>query len=106
MDRRGCGALGDLPGGSIGSWANAVSADGSVVVGESSAAPGRSDAFRWSESEGHDLSRRPGKPCSGRVRRWNDHRRRTRRRGGQARLPLGLGEWSTGSRRSAGPDAP
>ncbi|HET8728340.1 MAG TPA: autotransporter domain-containing protein, partial [Alphaproteobacteria bacterium] len=42
--------LGYLPGGSI-SWANAVSADGSVVVGYSDSTPGR-QAFRWTEAGG------------------------------------------------------
>jgi probable HAF family extracellular repeat protein len=39
--------LGDLPGGSFQSYARGVSADGSVVVGESRSAPG-TEAFRWS----------------------------------------------------------
>jgi len=43
--------LGDLPGGSVGSWATAVSANGRVVVGSSRSALG-SEAFRWSRAEG------------------------------------------------------
>jgi probable HAF family extracellular repeat protein len=49
--------LGDLPGGRFGSYAQAVSADGSVVVGTSpSAASGSnvdySEAFRWTQATG------------------------------------------------------
>lgn len=49
--------LGDLPGGNFFSRANAVSADGSVVVGASSRddthnSLGRSEAFRWTEDGG------------------------------------------------------
>jgi probable HAF family extracellular repeat protein len=44
-------ALGDLPGGSFGSGATAVSSDGSVVVGTSSSASG-TEAFRWTASSG------------------------------------------------------
>ena len=43
--------LGDLPGGDIESTANAVSADGLVVVGESESANDR-EAFRWTAGEG------------------------------------------------------
>jgi probable HAF family extracellular repeat protein len=52
--------LGDLPGGSFGSSASGVSADGSVVVGGSSSAPGQ-QAFRWTQSGGMvGLGRLPG----------------------------------------------
>ena len=46
--------LGDLPGGQIASFATAVSADGSVVVGESSSAASDccGEAFRWSVETG------------------------------------------------------
>lgn len=44
-------ALGDLPGGKFSSRANGVSADGSVVVGNSISGPGR-EAFRWTATEG------------------------------------------------------
>ena len=43
--------LGDLPGGFTSSMANGVSADGSVVVGNSHSASGN-EAFRWTESGG------------------------------------------------------
>jgi probable HAF family extracellular repeat protein len=43
--------LGDFPGGIFFSQANGVSADGSVVVGESSSAAGF-EAFRWTEATG------------------------------------------------------
>lgn len=43
--------LGDLPGGSVGSWANDVSPDGSVVVG-SGTTDTRSEAFRWTAEDG------------------------------------------------------
>ncbi|WP_395094048.1 hypothetical protein [Armatimonas sp.] len=48
--------LGDLAGGSLGSWlffssANGVSSDGSVVVGESYSASG-TEAFRWTQAGG------------------------------------------------------
>ena len=43
--------LGDLSGGSFASRATAVSADGSVVVGESTTASGQ-EAFRWTQSGG------------------------------------------------------
>jgi probable HAF family extracellular repeat protein len=43
--------LGDLPGGTFSSGASAVSADGSVVVGQSSSASG-SQAFRWTSAGG------------------------------------------------------
>jgi probable HAF family extracellular repeat protein len=43
--------LGDLPGGSFESYASGVSADGSVVVGESRSASGF-EAFRWTRADG------------------------------------------------------
>src|SRR5262245_39101254 len=45
-------SLGDLPGGSFDSRANAVSADGSVVVGFGDNAAGYQDAFRWTAAAG------------------------------------------------------
>lgn len=50
----GMTGLGDLPGGQIASFATAVSADGSVVVGESSSAASDccGEAFRWSLETG------------------------------------------------------
>jgi probable HAF family extracellular repeat protein len=52
--------LGDLPGGTFSSYATGVSADGSVVVGRSSSAPGP-QAFRWTQSGGVvGLGRLPG----------------------------------------------
>ena len=54
--------LGDLPGGLNRSQANAVSADGSVVVGESHTDSGW-EAFRWSERDGMvGLGGLPGAP--------------------------------------------
>lgn len=44
--------LGDLPGGDVHSSAQGVSADGSVIVGESSSSPGLREAFRWSRETG------------------------------------------------------
>ena len=44
-------ALGDLPGGSYSSVASAISADGSIVVGDSSTDSGR-EAFRWTAETG------------------------------------------------------
>jgi probable HAF family extracellular repeat protein len=44
--------LGDLPGGGFESFGNGVSADGSVVVGFSSAPGGQYEAFRWTPSTG------------------------------------------------------
>ena len=46
--------LGDLPGGSFGSRAWGVSADGSVVVGRSRSASG-GEAFRWTDLNGNGL---------------------------------------------------
>ncbi|WP_287722282.1 hypothetical protein [Microcystis sp. M055S1] len=43
--------LGDLPGGSFSSDATGVSADGSVVVGQSTSASGN-EAFRWTQATG------------------------------------------------------
>jgi probable HAF family extracellular repeat protein len=43
--------LGDLPGGSTNSHAYGVSANGTVIVGEASAASG-GEAFRWTQEEG------------------------------------------------------
>ena len=60
--------LGDLPGGVFDSRANAVSGDGSVVVGTSSSASG-AQTFRWTAGggmvglgvlPGGNLSRQPG----------------------------------------------
>ena len=44
-------ALGDLPGGSIESYATGVSSDGSVVSGWSISASGN-EAFRWTQTSG------------------------------------------------------
>ena len=44
--------LGDLPGGDFFSQANAVSGDGSVVVGFSRSASNEYEAFRWTEADG------------------------------------------------------
>jgi len=44
--------LGDLPGGDFGSIANAVSADGSVVVGEGTNADDHEEPFRWTAAGG------------------------------------------------------
>jgi probable HAF family extracellular repeat protein len=43
--------LGDLPGGSFASFARGVSADGSVVVGQSNSASG-DEAYRWTSGGG------------------------------------------------------
>jgi probable HAF family extracellular repeat protein len=43
--------LGDLPGGEVGSLARGISADGSVVIGESEGTAG-SEAFRWTPAGG------------------------------------------------------
>ncbi|WP_250461582.1 hypothetical protein [Microbulbifer litoralis] len=43
--------LGDLPGGKISSSASAVSADGRVVVGQSSSAEDSVEAYRWEDGE-------------------------------------------------------
>ncbi len=46
-------ALGDLPGGDFVSWANDLSHDGSVVVGEGTSVGGLpNEAFRWTRSSG------------------------------------------------------
>jgi len=53
-------SLGDLPGGEFDSWAEGVSADGSVVVGHSRTASG-TEAFRWTLADGMvGLGRLPG----------------------------------------------
>jgi probable HAF family extracellular repeat protein len=39
--------LGNLPGGEFNGRALAISADGSVIVGQTHTAPGRAEAFRW-----------------------------------------------------------
>ena len=45
--------LGDLPGGEIGSWAQGISADGLVVVGQSeSLSASGHEAFRWTQAGG------------------------------------------------------
>ena len=51
--------LGDLPGGAFDSVANAVSADGLVIVGEGSSASG-SEAFRWEDGVMTGLGDLPG----------------------------------------------
>jgi probable HAF family extracellular repeat protein len=51
--------LGDLPGSIFGSYAYGVSADGSVVVGDSYSASGR-EAFRWEAGEMAGLGALPG----------------------------------------------
>jgi len=43
--------LGDLPGGSFSSYADGVSANGSVVVGYGNSANGN-EAFRWTQGTG------------------------------------------------------
>ena len=61
--------LGDLPGGVFNSGANAVSGDGSVVVGTGSSASG-SQAFRWTAGGGMvGLGFLPGGNLS-QVRSW------------------------------------
>jgi len=53
--------LGDLPGGSFSGVAHGVSADGTVVVGQSDSGLGGNEAFRWSDSEGMvGLGKLPG----------------------------------------------
>ena len=44
--------LGDLPGGAFSSEANAVSADGFVVVGKSASSSSGEEAFRWTSAQG------------------------------------------------------
>src|SRR5688500_17953703 len=44
-----CTGVGDLPGGAFRSRANAISADGRVVVGESWSGSGDSEGFRWEQ---------------------------------------------------------
>jgi probable HAF family extracellular repeat protein len=44
--------IGDLPGGGILGYANGVSGDGSVVVGESWSGSGGTEAFYWTENDG------------------------------------------------------
>jgi probable HAF family extracellular repeat protein len=51
LDAASLTPLGDLPGGSFFSVANGISADGSVVVGQSTSASG-DEAFRWTSSGG------------------------------------------------------
>lgn len=51
--------LGDLPGGTYGSWAYGVSADGSVVVGYGRSASG-AEAFRWTQDGMVSLGGLPG----------------------------------------------
>jgi probable HAF family extracellular repeat protein len=43
--------LGDLPGGTLDSWAYRVSAGGSIIVGQATSASG-SEAFRWTQAGG------------------------------------------------------
>jgi probable HAF family extracellular repeat protein len=53
--------LGSLPGGVGGSIANAVSGDGSVIVGTAAASSGNNEAFRWTPAGGMvDLGHLPG----------------------------------------------
>jgi hypothetical protein len=52
--------LGDLPDGDTRSFARDVSADGSVVVGLASSAPGM-EAFRWTSAGGMGRPRSPGR---------------------------------------------
>jgi probable HAF family extracellular repeat protein len=44
--------LGDLPGGAVGSSARGISANGSVVVGDSTSGSGVNEAFRWTSGGG------------------------------------------------------
>ena len=63
---QGIVALGDLPGGANQSYAQAVSANGGVVVGWRSSAAG-GEAFRWTSSEGMStLDGFPEAPAGGR----------------------------------------
>src|SRR5690606_32503097 len=56
--------LGDLPGGATRSVANAVSGDGTVVVGDSESAAGRTP-FRWTAATGiQELAGVPAGPSS------------------------------------------
>lgn len=45
-------SIGDLPGGSVASIAQGVSAHGEVIVGESSSSLANREAFRWTSGEG------------------------------------------------------
>ncbi|MHB1034899.1 MAG: PEP-CTERM sorting domain-containing protein [Pirellulales bacterium] len=57
--------LGNLPGPEVFSWARAVSADGSVVVGYSGSPAGSREAFRWTEAGGMvSLGATPGQLAS------------------------------------------
>jgi len=56
--------LGVLPGGSLPTWAEDISADGSVVVGTATAADGAHEAFRWEDGVMSPLGRLPGQPDS------------------------------------------
>jgi len=51
-DSGGMIGLGDLPGGSFSGQAQGVSADGSVVVGQSDSGLGGNEAFRWTDPNG------------------------------------------------------
>ena len=57
-------ALGVLPGGSTPTFAQDVSADGSIVVGTGRAADGGYEAFRWENGVMSPLGRLPGQPDS------------------------------------------
>ncbi len=57
-------ALGVLPGGSAPTFAEDVSADGSVVVGTGRATDGEHEAFRWEDGVMSPLGRLPGQPDS------------------------------------------
>jgi len=56
--------LGVLPGGSLPTIAEDVSADGSVIVGAGKAADGEFEAFRWENGALSPLGRLPGQPYS------------------------------------------
>jgi probable HAF family extracellular repeat protein len=56
--------LGVLPGGSLSTIAEDVSANGSVVVGAGKAADGALEAFRWEDGVMSPLGRLPGQPDS------------------------------------------
>jgi probable HAF family extracellular repeat protein len=56
--------LGVLPGGSLPTFAEDLSADGLVVVGTGTAADGAYEAFRWKDGVMSPLGRLPGQPDS------------------------------------------
>ncbi len=57
----GLGALGDLDGGTFSSFANGLSSDGNVVIGQGTSALGK-EAFRWSGGTMTGLGDLPGGP--------------------------------------------